>query len=931
MNYKPEDKDEDNIVYPPRVIFKFKEGKAPPYQSDIEGYDSLGDYIQKKDLGPWDALAEKMPGISVQLIFVGVSVETINNLIKRASDTDPSYPDPHFLSYFAIQYEQVPEGASYKELLNNMQQIREAVSSWGSVELAYVEPGLAPLPSVPTLANNNQMDQQGYLNPASQGGVDAKAAWAQAGGGGANIDFIDIERGWDLAHQDLIAPAISLLFGNNKEAKMHGTSTLGVVAGRDNGANTVGIVGIAYEANAKVISIFPTATSVNPDHSNAIMTALSYLNYGDVLLIEDQRKEGTRVVNNITFDKLWPMETAPLIWEVIYLGTTLGIIIIEPTGNGLQSSTNPIPLVTDGNDLASFTDSSSKHILDRNPASSHYGEFKDSRAIVVGAATEGEQNNPQKHTRTVQTQTALPSNFGKRIDCFGWGESVWTAGGGTDAAPTHNSYRFFDGTSSASAMVAGVALVIQSLAEQKLKFRLGPLRMRDLLSNPAYGTPVYTPSDLAPYSVIEGYMPDLQKILNAYFGVFHEDIFIRDNPTDIGDSHTGALSISPDIIVRNSTSPNDYIANPNLDDSDAKITGASAHIYVRAFNRGNAIAKDVKVRLYYSEVASLVTPANWHLITINDVPLGDILEKTGSTNVSSTNVKFVQIPWSNVPGSGHYCFIGLVGNDNDPMIDPTQPSAVNFYNDFENFRRFIRENNNVTWKNFNVVSNSGTGTGGSGFIELDFFVAGANDQHRPMGLEIVSKLPKGARVWLQGRDDFLFTLQGKATPNLEHDKEKRTARILVNPYGPYRFIKTVFPKDLRERLILIVDLPKEHRDKTYELYARQLYQGEEVGRVTWQITPPDLIRDHGFTPAERRCVRLRWLLVGLLSLLVVVVGLHPFTNYLAEIIVGLGVILAGFIWYRNCRPGKETILKAVALGFGIGIVLLAGVQLVGLS
>jgi hypothetical protein len=53
-------------------------------------------------------------------------------------------------------------------------------------------------------------------------------------------------------------------------------------------------------------------------------------------------------------------------------------------------------------------------------------------------------------------------------------------------------------------------------------------------------------------------------------------------------------------------------------------------------------------------------------------------------------------------------------------------------------------------------------------------------------------------------------------------------------------------------------------------------------------------------------------------------------GYLAEIIVGLGAILAGSIWYRACRPDKNTILKEIALGLGIGFVLLAWGMLAGL-
>lgn len=959
QNTEPKTRFEANIISPPRVIVKFQEGMAPPYQSEIEGYDSLGDYIQENGIGPWTDVLEKFPGISVKLIFVSVDPATIQSLVETALGMDCTYQDPNFLSYFAVGYDEIPEELSYEELYEQMQQIRDEFSSWESVELAYVQHGLGPLPASPTEDNNDRLLVQDYLNPATLGGVSAKHAWdhwvAQSypDAPGFGINFIDIERGWDLEHQDLITPLISLL-GNNKQDMDHGTSTLGVVVGRDNGDNTEGIVGLAYQANATVSSVYPTAASIDPDHHNSIMVALARLTYGDVLLIEEQATGDPATITYTDpetgvekpFYELWPVEIVPdatspgsLIWEVIYLATTLGIIIIEPAGNGFTPE-DFIPLGTLGNDLASFTDAAGQHILDRDPTSLHYAEFKDSRAIIVGSATKGDSAESYTHYRTFLVDISpfrLPSNYGKRIDCFGWGQEVLTSGGGPDNNPTHNSYRYFNGTSSASAMIAGVALVIQSFAIKELGYRLGPIQMRSILSDPQFGSEVYGPGAGEP---VEGYLPDLKKILDNYFNVPHEDIFIRDNPTDVGNSNTGLLLASPDIIVRNSPSSSNYITNPNLDDSHAAITGTSAFIYVRAFNRGNAPASNVTVSLYYSDAATLNPAASWQLIAKN-VSLGTIPAKTTSGN----GVNVVSIPWNNIPGAGPYCFMGLVGNVNDPLIDPKDPIVVNYYNDMNNFSRFIRANNNAALKNSNVVqiSAGGTRTGGAvitgagihgpeanGSMKLDFFVVGANDRDRPMELEIVARFPKGSRICLQGRTDFLCGLHGIAAPNIEPDQEKGTSCILVNPYGPYRFNVTLFPKDLRERLTLIVDLPKEYRNQQYELYARQLYQGAEVGRVTWQLTPRDLIRVNGLTPVERRCIRLRWLLVGLLALFVVVTGLHPWTGYLAEIIVGLGAILAGSIWYQACRPDKNTILKEIALGLGIGFVLLAWGMLAGL-
>ncbi len=72
----------------------------------------------------------------------------------------------------------------------------------------------------------------------------------------------------------------------------------------------------------------------------------------------------------------------------------------------------------------------------------------------------------------------------------------------------------FNGTSSASAIVAGVAIAVQSIAEAAGKKRLGPAQMRETLSHHANGTP--SPDRI-------GVMPDLKKIIKLLIGSDGDD------------------------------------------------------------------------------------------------------------------------------------------------------------------------------------------------------------------------------------------------------------------------------------------------------------------------------------------------------------------------------------------------------------------------
>ena len=95
------------------------------------------------------------------------------------------------------------------------------------------------------------------------------------------------------------------------------------------------------------------------------------------------------------------------------------------------------------------------------------------------------------------------SNFGAAVHCHAWGDGVVTAlaQGWTNG---------FGGTSAASAIVAGVAAVVQGMHRAAHGTPLAATGVRALLADPALGTPQHTP----PMHAI-GPMPDLRKLAAA--------------------------------------------------------------------------------------------------------------------------------------------------------------------------------------------------------------------------------------------------------------------------------------------------------------------------------------------------------------------------------------------------------------------------------
>ena len=150
-----------------------------------------------------------------------------------------------------------------------------------------------------------------------------------------------------------------------------------------------------------------------------------------------------------------------------------------------------------GSNLDAFTDGNGKFVLNRATP-----DFKDSGAIMVGAASSG-----------IPHERLGFSNFGSRVDCYAWGQNIATCGGDIPFDPTEPSpqktYTLnFGGTSGATAIVAGAAVLLQSWAIKEFGSIFDTLTLRALLSDSNLNTHSKTPSNDR-----IGVMPDLNRII----------------------------------------------------------------------------------------------------------------------------------------------------------------------------------------------------------------------------------------------------------------------------------------------------------------------------------------------------------------------------------------------------------------------------------
>src|SRR5258705_12541402 len=81
---------------PRRVIVKFRDTVDIPYEDGAERH------LTRLGVGLWTELAQRFDGIRLTRLFTVVSPDRLGQLVAAASDRDPHYPAPNFLTFFTI-------------------------------------------------------------------------------------------------------------------------------------------------------------------------------------------------------------------------------------------------------------------------------------------------------------------------------------------------------------------------------------------------------------------------------------------------------------------------------------------------------------------------------------------------------------------------------------------------------------------------------------------------------------------------------------------------------------------------------------------------------------------------------------------------------------------------------------------------------------
>ena len=85
-------------------------------------------------------------------------------------------------------------------------------------------------------------------------------------------------------------------------------------------------------------------------------------------------------------------------------------------------------------------------------------------------------------------------------------------------------------------------------------------------------------------------------------------------------------------------------------------------------------------------------------------------------------------------------------------------------------------------------------------------------------------------MWLE----FPLTLFSGHVPLMNIDTARQTGQVVIGHAGA-TLPAALFPAKSRARCRLLVRIPRRLRDEDWDVYVSQLYEGFEVGRITWRI------------------------------------------------------------------------------------------------
>ena len=396
----------------------------------------------------------------------------LNQAVSRSGIAQPDLKGLHRVNF--------PSTLSGQQLLN----LRNDLLARGEiefVELRRAGPG-APPSVTPDFSTGPAPSQTLYRGPDPGGNFDFAHSLGVIGTG---IRLSEVSVAYNFLHEEFVSGVI----GDNALTPLesyvgsnpvwddwvdHGTATLSQNLAPDNG---FGVKGMTYGANGQFYRSFRRSgtNSLISEFDKAYCNALAdsvATGDGNVVYLEHQTVTpfpGDPVGLPALIPFGGPMEIQETAYLITKVGTDAGVVVLMPGGNGnLNLDTNTNNFVQAWRDRP------------------------DSGAIIVGAGTAD-----LNHDRLSF------SSFGSRLNLQGWGQNVIAAGYGDLAQVSGDINRrytaVFAGTSSATPMVSGAAVLTQEAALAQSLPALDSREMRAFLAATGIPQGTATAGNIGPF------------------------------------------------------------------------------------------------------------------------------------------------------------------------------------------------------------------------------------------------------------------------------------------------------------------------------------------------------------------------------------------------------------------------------------------------
>lgn len=334
--------------------------------------------------------------------------------------------------------------------------------------------------------------EQTYLNQ-NNNGLNISAAW-DLGLYGTGQHLVHHEHAWNYEHSDLNIDSATTPTGepnapnyvDDAEAIGHGTAMLGIIAAQH---NDFGVQGIAPATNIRTVASNASDGSSMQYSLELIADLIEAFAAGDHIggqtMIVGFQAMGPKTLSMIAsgeYDDITacpgciPGEGYGSVYEATETLVNMGIVVVVGAANGAVDLNDPEQQANAcGNyDCKDFT-------------------VDDSGSLMVAAS-----NGPN-------LDKADFSNCGSRVNVFAWGRDIVSTGYGTHPAsiagdPNQWYVNNFGGTSSAKAMIAGMAVLAQEYVDELYAndlqvgqhAYLNSAQIRALFTHPDVGTPPLT-------------------------------------------------------------------------------------------------------------------------------------------------------------------------------------------------------------------------------------------------------------------------------------------------------------------------------------------------------------------------------------------------------------------------------------------------------